>query len=66
MLRGLMRATLSTRGFFFFSRVWRESSVLAEGKSHERRSREKNERDSIMKTWQTPKPAQKKSLAPRV
>ena len=50
---------------FFFSRVWRESSVLAEDTSHERRSREKNERDSI-KTWQTPKTAQKKSLAPRV
>ena len=32
---------------FFFSRVWRESSVLAEDTSHERRSREKNERDSI-------------------
>ena len=48
-----------------FSRLRRESSVLAEGKSHERRSREKNERDS-MKTWQTPKIAQEKSLAPRV
>ena len=44
MLSGLMWATLSTRGFF--SRVWRESSVLAEDTSYERRSREKKGRDS--------------------
>ena len=34
-----LRGTLGTRGF---SRVWREFSVLAVGRSHERRSREKN------------------------
>ena len=59
-LHSISYLTLGTRGF---SRVRREFSVLAEGRSHERRS---GEARVTIKTWQKPETALEKSLAPRV